>query len=261
MRHKISTAFTLNLALILSGFLNQTALAEETAHCKYPELAIEMPGTPPLKKIALTFDDGPSRETTPQILAILKKYNIKATFFIEGQNAVGNEDLLQQEIAAGHVLGNHTFTHPHLNQTPHNEIVSEFTKTQTLLSPYTKSSLRLARFPFGDSSCDAESVAESMHYNIIGWHVDSCDWSYAEGLPDGSCIDEASLRERFKNDYTGWLQYQLASSHGGITLMHDTEQFTVDHLEGLIKLWLSEGYTFIQIDHANFPQIIPAPKP
>ena len=61
------------------------------------------------KKIALTFDDGPHRTKTAQILALLEEYNVKATFFIVGSNAESYPDIIRAEIAGGHELGNHTF--------------------------------------------------------------------------------------------------------------------------------------------------------
>ncbi len=69
-------------------------------------------------KIALTFDDGPDPEWTPQILDILKAKHVKATFFIIGANAEANPGLIQRILAEGHELGNHTYTHPNLADTP-----------------------------------------------------------------------------------------------------------------------------------------------
>src|ERR1700678_1620305 len=71
----------------------------------------------PLKgTVALTFDDGPTEKYTPQILAILKKYNIKATFFMVGMNAKNHPDMVQQVLADGHAINNHSQTHPMLTK-------------------------------------------------------------------------------------------------------------------------------------------------
>ena len=69
-------------------------------------------------KLALTFDDGPDPEWTPQILDILKAKGVKATFFVIGANAESNPDLVQRIVAEGHEVGNHTFTHPNLGEFP-----------------------------------------------------------------------------------------------------------------------------------------------
>src|ERR1700752_2678322 len=66
------------------------------------------------KSIALTFDDGPDPKWTPAILDILKRHNIKATFFLIGQNAVDNPDLVRRIFREGHEIGNHSFTHPNM---------------------------------------------------------------------------------------------------------------------------------------------------
>ena len=69
-------------------------------------------------EIALTFDDGPDPEWTPQILDILKARHVPATFFIIGGNAESNPGIVQRILAEGHELGNHTYTHPNLSDTP-----------------------------------------------------------------------------------------------------------------------------------------------
>ena len=112
------------------------------------------------------------------------------------------------------------------------------------------------RFPYGDSSCTAEATAENLHYNIVGWDIDSCDWSFEDGLPDGSCIEEESLRSKFRHDYEGWIDYQLAETPGGVVLMHDAQKYTARHLEHLIRHLEREGYTFTTLDSGLFPKTL-----
>src|SRR6476646_7871668 len=71
----------------------------------YSEVRVDQP------YVAMTFDDGPSPETTPRLLDMLKQRNIKATFFLIGENAAANPDLVRRILAEGHELGNHTWTH------------------------------------------------------------------------------------------------------------------------------------------------------
>jgi hypothetical protein len=85
------------------------------------------------KEVALTFDDGPDAEWTPQILDILKAKHITATFFVIGANAQANPDLIQRIVEEGHELGNHTYTHPNLADTPSQVVSLELNATQRLV--------------------------------------------------------------------------------------------------------------------------------
>ena len=90
-------------------FLPFTARAQA---CRYEQSAIEIPDAAPSKKLALTFDDGPNPETTPHVLDVLRKYHIHATFFLIGENIAGNETIVKRILREGHLVGNHSFTHP-----------------------------------------------------------------------------------------------------------------------------------------------------
>ena len=133
--------------------------------------------------VALTFDDGPDREWTPQILDMLKATRTPATFFVIGENALENVDLLRREIAEGHEVGNHTYTHPNLGQTSARETEIELNATQRLFQAFTKRSMRLFRAPyFGDAEpttadeIDPVLVAQRLGYLSVGLHVDPDDW-------------------------------------------------------------------------------------
>ncbi len=83
--------------------------------------------------IAMTFDDGPSPETTPRLLDILKQRNIKATFFMIGQNAERNPDIVKRILADGHEIGNHSWTHPQLAKLSDDRVSEEIIKTQNAI--------------------------------------------------------------------------------------------------------------------------------
>ena len=250
-------AFVSALLCILTALsTGRPAAAASRPTCRYPVEAVEIPGLPPVQQIALTFDDGPNPDTTPHVLDILKKYGIKATFFLIGENIIGNEDLVRRELREGHNIGNHTYTHPHLGEISDRSMKQEFLKTDRLLAQFPKKRARVARFPFGESTCHAERFAESLHYNIVGWQIDSCDWSYQEGLEKSDCIPGPALQNRFGPSFSGWIDYQLAREKGGVILMHDAEQYEADHLEKEIQHLLSEGYTFVELDRGVFPQLI-----
>jgi hypothetical protein len=85
------------------------------------------------RRVALTFDDGPDRVWTPQILSILEQYHVPATFFVIGENAVANRGLLEREVHDGYDIGNHTYTHPKLAQESKTGVSLELNFTRRLL--------------------------------------------------------------------------------------------------------------------------------
>uniref|UniRef100_UPI0026310E16 polysaccharide deacetylase family protein n=1 Tax=Oleiagrimonas sp. TaxID=2010330 RepID=UPI0026310E16 len=112
---------------------------------------IHRAGTQP-HKIALTFDDGPDPDWTPRILDILKAKHVPATFFIIGSQAEMSPGLVQREVAEGNDVGNHTFTHPNLGESPPSIVRLELNATQRLFEALTGRSMRLFRAPyFGDA--------------------------------------------------------------------------------------------------------------
>lgn len=135
------------------------------------------------KTVALTFDDGPDPDWTPQILAILRQKRVPATFFIIGRNAIANRSLLNQIIDQGHELGNHTFTHPNLAIVPDQQAMLELNASQRLVQAYTGRSMRLFRAPyFADAEAStadelrAALLAQENGYINVGLHVDPQDW-------------------------------------------------------------------------------------
>ncbi len=134
-------------------------------------------------KVALTFDDGPSPDWTPKILDVLKQKDVKATFFIIGENGEANPRLVQRLLAEGHEIGNHTFTHPNIAQISSEAARLELNATQRLVQALTGRSIRLFRPPyFGDAEAStpqemvAVKLAQSLGYATVGLRVDPDDW-------------------------------------------------------------------------------------
>lgn len=135
------------------------------------------------KLVSLTFDDGPDPTWTPKILAILAKYHVPATFFIVGENGVGNRGLLQRMIADGHEIGNHSYTHPNMAEETETGVKLELNATQRLIEAFTGRSTRLFRAPyFGDAEPTTADelgpamIAQRQGYTVVGLHVDPGDW-------------------------------------------------------------------------------------
>lgn len=108
--------------------------------------------------VALTFDDGPNPIYTPQILAILKKYNIKATFFVVGMNVQKYPDIVKLAAAEGHLIENHSLTHPMLTQLNDTELLKEIVTPQNIIYNLTGKKPLCLRYPFSASNQHIRNV-------------------------------------------------------------------------------------------------------
>lgn len=154
------------LSLLLFG---QSAVAAGDAVISVPNAE---------NKIALTFDDGPHPVYTEQILDILDDYGIKATFFIIGENAQRYPDLVKRAIAAGHEIGNHTFTHPHMKAMSEESLAKELEKTEGIMEELFDYKPVLFRPPEGFCCSAVKSGAERFDYRLTLWDVDTTDWAH-----------------------------------------------------------------------------------
>ncbi len=199
----------------------------------------EMPG-----KIALTFDDGPDPQWTPKILDILKEKGVHATFFIIGENGAAYPRLVQRELAEGHDLGNHTFTHPNLGETPNGVAALELNATQRLIEALTGRSTRLCRPPYlGDAEpTTAEEIApmqeaERLGYLIVGLKIDPDDWQ----KPAPDLIVERVVAQATDPD---------PEKRGQVVLLHDAggdRAATVAALPKLIDALRAKGFEFATV--------------
>ncbi|MGT2771796.1 polysaccharide deacetylase family protein [Streptococcus marimammalium] len=177
------------------------------------------------KVVALTFDDGPSPQTTPQVLEILAKYHIKATFYILGSHVSGNETILQQMITSGHELGNHSWDHPALTGLTTEQVKWQIQSTTDAIMKATGVTPKTVRPPYGDSN---PKVAQDVGLPLVFWTVDTRDWA-----------------ERNTPSIMTNLKATLGS--GGVILMHDIHQTSVDALPTVIDYLISQGYEFVTI--------------
>ena len=193
-------------------------------------------------KLALTFDDGPDPEWTPQILDILKAKGVKASFFVIGANAESYPDLVQRIVAEGHDLGNHTFTHPNLGEFPDVLVKLEINANQRLIEALTGRSMRLFRAPYmGDTDPTTSDeimpieIAQSMGSTSVGVSVDPDDWQQ----PSADEIVQRVLSQ--VNDPN-------PETRGNIILLHNSggdRSATVAALPDLIDRLKAQGYSFV----------------
>lgn len=188
------------------------------------------------KIIYLTFDDGPGRYTS-ELLDILKKYNVKATFFVTAQFK-NYLPLIKQEYEEGHVVAVHTLTHKWDIYDSLETYIKDFDDMNNIIEEYTGTKATLFRFPGGSSNTVSKghskgvvsAIANEMTkrgYVYFDWNVDSCD---AAG---------ANSKQIYKNVTTG-----IEKKNESVVLMHDIKKNTIDTIEDIIIYALENGYTF-----------------
>lgn len=184
-----------------------------------------MHGNPKVKTIALTFDDGPHPTYTPQLLAILKKYNIKATFFVIGKMVEQYPELVRAEDAAGNLVANHTYHHVNLNHVPLDEIALEWEACNAAVKSVIKKDMGYCRPPGGDYDVDVITAAMDSGLTTVLWTDDPGDYA-----SPGDKVIKTRVLDRIGN--------------GGIILLHDGVQQTVDVLPQIIESLQKRGFKF-----------------
>ena len=165
------------------------------------------------------------------ILDVLKKYNVKATFFIIGQNIDGNERILKRIHDEGHEIGNHTFSHRSLYKLTDEEIINEIRKCEEEIYKITGVNTKLFRPPEGYINDNIASMAKGLDKKVILWKVDTYDWK-------GKSASE--------------IEKNVSSNLkcGDIILMHDyiwRKSYTAESLDILIPKLTANGYRFASI--------------
>jgi cellulose synthase/poly-beta-1,6-N-acetylglucosamine synthase-like glycosyltransferase/peptidoglycan/xylan/chitin deacetylase (PgdA/CDA1 family)/spore germination protein YaaH len=204
------------------------------------------------KQIALTFDDGPDPQWTPQILDILKKYQVPGTFFVIGENALTQRSLLERIVREGHEVGSHTYTHPNLAGASNTQTDIELNANQRLFQAFTGRSLKLFRPPyFGDAEpTTADELgpvmyAQSRGYITVGLHVDAEDWQ----RPGVQAIIDNVVSGAQKDD-TGCASGVDEQCSHNIVLLHDAggdRAQTIAALPVIIEKLRALGYTFVPV--------------
>ena len=189
--------------------------------------------------IYLTFDDGPSSATTPTILNILKKYNVKATFFVMGKNANNNQSILKREADEGHAIGLHSWSHEYgAVYKSSSAFWSEMNKTQELVQKVTGKTSKLIRYPGGASntvSCFSKGVMPQTASEIANKGYNYFDWNISSGDAGGTTDPNVEYNTVVRS---------LSKSRGNVILMHDIKTHTMNAIERIIKYGLDNGYKF-----------------
>lgn len=188
--------------------------------------------TTPLKgTVALTFDDGPTEVYTPQILAILKKYNIKATFFMVGVNAKNHPEIVKEVFAAGHAVNSHSLTHPMLTKLKEASLHKEVVTPQIIIYDIIGQKPACLRYPFGVSNQHVREVIRAEGITPVPMGFNSFDYNRPG-------VDKI----------VSWVLKNARS--GQVILMHDgyaQREQTVAALPKIIEGLQKKGLGFSQI--------------
>ncbi|WP_081823998.1 polysaccharide deacetylase family protein [Paenibacillus sp. UNC451MF] len=200
---------------------------------KYPDLLL-LKGSTSSKQIALTFDDAPDTQYTLQVLDILKKYNVKATFFVVGRLAEAHPSVVKRMHREGHVIGNHTYNHALLTKLSDEQFQSQIAKTQKVINGTIGYTPRLIRPPYGEITESQLLWASKHHYTIVNWNVDSRDWKQ---------LSQAEVTANILN-HAGAGSIILQHSGGG---PNQNLTGTVAALPTIIESLQSKGYRLVTL--------------
>jgi peptidoglycan/xylan/chitin deacetylase (PgdA/CDA1 family) len=138
-----------------------------------PFLRMDAPG----RTMVLTFDDGPDPRYTPDILRTLRRYDVRAMFFVCGEMAVDNQDLLREMTDDGHVIGNHSWSHPLVPKLSRSRIRSELGSTSEVIEKAVGEPPRWYRAPYGAWNRASFEIGADLGMEPLGWTVDTLDWT------------------------------------------------------------------------------------
>jgi len=182
------------------------------------------------KEIAISFDDGPALQFTPEILDILRAENIPAAFFCIGNRIAGNETLLQRVYREGHVIGNHSHSHhTWFDLFSSKKMLADLRQMDAAMNAAIGIRPQLFRPPYGVTNPNLASAIRKGNYTPVGWSVRSFDTVIK---------DEKKLLERVSKGIRP----------GAVFLFHDTSASTVQALPKFIQTVKERGYRITRLD-------------
>ena len=178
------------------------------------------------KTVALTFDDGPHCRYTKQLLDGLRERDVKASFFLVGENIPYNKELVKRMAEEGHLIGNHTDSHAQLTELSLKEALDEIEKTNQRIYDIIDQKVEYIRPPYG---CWSEELGEVVDMEVVLWNVDPEDWKNKDAE---KIVEEV---EKYVGD-------------GSVILMHDIFGTSVDAALELIDHLKADGYEFVTVE-------------
>ena len=180
------------------------------------------------KLVAISFDAAWGNEDTQQLIDIMEKYKVKATFFVVGDWVDRYPESVKALHEAGHEIMNHSNTHAHYPQMTADQVVADLNACNDKIEKITGVRPTLVRLPYGDYDDNSVNAVRSIGMEPIQWDVDSLDWKDLEA-------PEITKRVTSK------------VQAGSIVLFHNAAKHTPEALSGIIECLLQDGYTFVPI--------------
>lgn len=211
---------------------NNRPVSCDSFNDKYGDLGGIFVGGQEKKKIYLTFDEGYENGYTEKILDVLKEKNVSAVFFITRDYISGNEDIIKRMVSEGHILGNHSWTHPSMPTLSETEVKNEITKLHDYVKRQFGVEMTLFRPPMGEFSEKSLSITQSCGYKSVFWSFAYKDW-VTDSQPDN-----ATALKKIVN----------CLHPGAIYLLHAVSKTNTEILGDFIDTAREKGYEFSKFD-------------
>ncbi len=227
VRHKklvSGAAMAAALALIFGFIYSPRVVGAASTQRELPVYSVEREG----KYVSLTFDAAWGNEDTRQLIDILARYGVKATFFVVGDWVDRYPDSVRELHEAGHEVMNHSAKHPHMNRLSAQQIITEVNTCSDKIEAVTGVRPTLFRCPYGEYDDNVISTVRGMGMTAVQWDTDSLDWK------------ELAAPEIVRR-VTGKVQ------PGSIVLFHNAGLHTPEALPSIIEYLQGEGYTIVPV--------------
>ena len=246
---KLKTSL-LQLALLLPifGLVLSCMKTSEQKTCESgPGLAdIPIHGHLPEKTLALTFDDGPTQHTE-ELAAYLHQAGAPSTFFVIGSKALMQPKTLGTLRSQGHLVANHTNSHPDLTKT--GNAAQEVRRADAAISPYVSGNIFLFRAPYGQFNINAVT---SINAAGLGKYYGPIHWDIGEDLTETSAADWACVSKNISATACAGLYLQeIRAKKGGVVLMHDSVSYITELVKLIVEPLKQEGWRFVRIDESE----------
>ncbi|MCB0414086.1 MAG: polysaccharide deacetylase family protein [Bdellovibrionales bacterium] len=196
------------------------------------EIYVDVSGGPvfirgdlPLKKILITFDDGPNPNTTPELLKVLSEHNVQVNFFVTGEHAQRYPQIILQEQQNGHSIGNHSWNHPDMRKLSYSEAIQQIDDTFDVIHDILGFNDWFFRFPYGATTTALKQSLKQNNISSFFWNMDTLDW-----------------RIQNPNELFKYALEQVDDQKTGIILFHDIHPQTIAIMPGFLSALKNMGY-------------------
>ena len=205
------------------GATSPTPNAPSTEKITFTEVNVDGP------YIAMTFDDGPHATNTPKLLEMAAERHVKLTFFVLGECIEQNPDVLRREVAEGHEIGNHSWSHPNLARLSDEGLRTQLQRTEDMIGKTAGIKPKLMRPPYGELTKRQRILANhEFGYRVILWDVDPLDWK----RPGSDVVAQRII---------------AGARPGSIILSHDIHSPTIAEMPQVFDELLAKGFKFVTV--------------